>query len=309
MSVLCPICFLNLFIDKKKTTDRSCNSSSRSFLSTDEPSPSTLQTKIASDEVTRIIERRAPQTKGEIILQPKTSSKDLPRLEKLCSTNFETQVCLCLSLSLSHFLSCLIAVRTLESEHQMRRNKIQSFISNLKQAKDPSKDTSSTTSIPSVSSFGPPSYCSAEIESPIPLPKQPLTRHPEISTSRLDSTAEGSHTIKKTASRDSTSSRRPHRDSVKPTERPPVASSARLRETRNEAKESFSPSSGDITRSKSAPRGGVIKNKQTRPSPQPSDVTPIVRKEKMRSIEEAAKLRVQLKKEQENEQKRFEDAD
>jgi hypothetical protein len=53
----------------------------------------------------------------------------------------------------------------------------------------------------------------------------------------------------------------------------------------------------------------MTRTKQIRPSPQPSDVTPIVRKEKMRSIEEAAKLRVQLKREQENEQKRFEDAD
>jgi hypothetical protein len=184
----------------------------------------------------------------------------------------------------------------------MRRNKIQSFISNLKQAKEPPKELGKElSSISLVSLPGPPSYCSAEAQSPIPFPQQPLNRHPERLTTRSESRERSS--MKKNIPRDPG---RRHKDSPKEEtkliEGALAMKSVRGRETKNETHERLSRSP---IRTKSAPRSSVIRTRQTRPSPQPSEVTPIVRKEKMRSLEEAAKARVQSKKDQENELRRF----
>jgi molecular chaperone DnaK (HSP70) len=249
--------------------------------------------------------------------------------------------------SSSHLISTtsslIFSLRQLEQEHQMRRNKIQSFITKIKHVKGPPSATTQPQvnssfscdqdSLVSVSSFNPPpSYCSAEESphSPEPFP-QSLDLDPELhptfhlnqSSSPPPSFSSSSSSMERNISSNRSRDRVVERNSKEKRQQPMkssvVAAVDPTRKRRESSQIEKSPRNGLISRlptdqteprvgaprSKSAPRGTA---RPPRPpnqtQSQAPDVTPALRREKMKTLEEAAKARVQSKKERESEMKR-----
>jgi hypothetical protein len=206
----------------------------------------------------------------------------------------------------------------------MRRNKIQNFITNLKQTKgtpslknETNSFSSDQDSFASLNSFDPPpSYCSAESpRSPEPYP-QSLDHYPESQPTL--SLNHSSSNEKKQMSSKSSHDKVLQRNSKEKKHQP--TRSAAFQVTGNSRESHLqrgSPRNGSIsrspieytepkvssTRSKSAPRGTSRPPKPPTQTQTP-DGAPTLRREKMRSLEEAAKARVQSKKDRENEMKR-----